>query len=566
MKQMIGKNIKNSILFLVLITINTITQAAVTAQVDRTQVVIGETFNLVISIDENTNEQPDLSVLEKDFRVLGNSQSSSTNIVNNNYSVEKKWQISLMSLAIGEATIPPIKIGNQFTDPIKITTSRNDPNAKANGDIFIEIETDKKSAFVKEQIVMTVKLFYSISLSEGSLSEPIASGAIVTQLDKGANYRTVRDGKTYEVIERHYAMFAEKSGNLEMNPIIFNGRDNTSRRSFSMFSTGKPVRAVSEALSFEIKPIPQSSIGKDWLPATNIQVSQEWSDGPYKAGEPITRTITLYIEGLSETQIPDIELGDIEDIRVYPERPQTQTENTSQTVKSYKQAKLALIPTHKGSIRIPEYSLEWYNTKTNQIEYAKLPPVTLQVEAGDYDTKTPAKPDVKAENKVTQPSEVVKEPDSVDPKLVTKVVEKDNTLWKGLTAFFALLWLITTIFLMKKPTSNTPIKSADKIIQVSKRDIIEAIQIQNIAQIEKSLLAWWNQQYSNNQVSNISQIKTWVNPTMQTLINDLENHLYSSDESQEFKQVEWLKQVKGNGLKLIKPKQIQKTADLPGLY
>jgi len=119
---------------------------------------------------------------------------------------------------------------------------------------------------------------------------------------------------------------------------------------------------------------------------------------------------------------------------------------------------------------------------------------------------------------------------------------------------------------MKKPTSNTPIKSADKIIQVSKRDIIEAIQIQNIAQIEKSLLAWWNQQYSNNQVSNISQIKTWVNPTMQTLINDLENHLYSSDESQEFKQVEWLKQVKGNGLKLIKPKQIQKTADLPGLY
>ena len=106
MKQMIGKSIN----ILVLLMISSLTQAAVTAQVDRTEVVIGETFNLVISTDENTNDQPDLSVLETNFRVLGNSQSSSTNIVNNSYSVEKKWQISLMSLGIGEATIPPLSL------------------------------------------------------------------------------------------------------------------------------------------------------------------------------------------------------------------------------------------------------------------------------------------------------------------------------------------------------------------------------------------------------------------------------------------------------------------------
>ncbi len=561
MKPMIGKSIQ----IIALLMISTLSQALVTAQVDRTQVVIGETFNLVISIDENTNDQPDLSVLENDFRVLGSSQSSSTNIVNNSYSIEKKWQISLMSLGVGEAVIPAIKLGSQSTQPIKITTSQNDPNAKANGDIFIEVETDKKTAFVKEQIIMTVKLFYSISLSEGSLSEPIASGAIVTQLDKGANYRTNRDGKTYEVIERHYALFAEKSGTLDLNPIIFNGRDNTSRRSFSMFSTGKPIRAVSQSMSFDIKPIPQSSIGKDWLPATNIQISQDWSEQPYKVGEPITRTITLYIDGLSETQIPDIDLGEIEDIRVYPEQPQTQTEKTAQTIKSYKQVKLALIPTHAGAIRIPEYQLEWYNTNSGEIEYAKLPPVTLNVDAGEFAVKTPEVPNIFEDNKNTS-TKVSQSTDAKDPSTVVEFVEKDSTLWKTLTAVFALLWIITVLFLLKKSPNKKDSQDEEKEIIISKKHIKTAIEKQDKAQLEKSLLTWWNQQYADKQVFNISQIKAWVNPEMQDLIADIENHLYSSNDDHEFKQVEWLKQVKGKGLVAIEQKTEHPSDKLPSLY
>jgi len=562
MKPMIGKNIKNITITLILLMFSVTCIATLTATVDRTHIVIGETFNLVIAIDENTAEQPDLTELEKQFRVLGSSQSSSTNIVNNSYSIEKKWQISLMPLGIGKSTIPAIKLGNQATKPIQITTSRNDPNAKANGDIFIEIETDKTSAFVKEQIIVTIKLFYSISLSEGKLSEPIAPNTIVTQLDKGATYRTNRDGRNYEVIERHYALFAEKNGTLIVNPIIFNGRDNTSRRSFSMFSTGKPVRAVSKSLSFEIKPIPQSSIGKDWLPATKVQVSQKWSEQPFKVGEPITRTITLYIEGLSETQIPDIDLGEIKDIRVYPEQPQTQTEKTAQTLKSYKQVKLALIPTHAGPIRIPEYQLEWYNTKTDKIEFARLPPVTIQVEAGEFAMDEPEvedlfkKPNVKQSNSATNSSE----------QPVIQIVETDNKLWKILSAIFALLWLITIVFYVKKSSNKQVKDKAKQQISVSKSQILSAINNSDIKQLEKVLMIWWNQQNHDKQVTNISQIKAWVNSEMQQLIDGLESQLYTSDNTQNFNQQQWLKQVKGKGLEVVKHKTNSKINKLPELY
>jgi hypothetical protein len=565
MKPMIGKNMKQ-LITLYLLIVSSLSYAKVTATVDRNQIVIGETFNLTITVDENTAEQPDLSELNEVFQVLGTSQSSSTKIINGQYSVEKSWQISLMPNGVGRNTIPPIKLGTETTRAIPVVVTKSDPNAKANGDIFIEISTDKSNAFVKEQIILTVKLFYSISLSEGNLSEPIASNAIITQLDKGANYSTNRDGRNYTVIERHYALFAEKSGQLSLNPIIFNGRDNSSRRSFSMFSTGKPVRAVSKPLNFEIKPIPQQSIGKDWLPATKVQISQQWSKGPFKVGEPITRTITLYVEGLNDTQIPDINLGEIEDVRIYPEQPQTQTETTTQSVKSYKQVKIALIPTHAGAIRIPEYQLEWFNTKTGQVEQAKLPPVTIQVEAGEFAMQAPNTQDLinpkKAHSAKTK--DVDENQETQQPQV--KIIEKEGVLWKILTAVFALLWLLMLYLYWKKPTAKKAQHDKPKPIVVSKNQIISAINNKNLKQLESKLISWWNQQYPPHQVTNLSQIKQMVEQPMAQLIDVVELQLYNPQAQTRFNQDLWLKQIKGNGLKITVSSKIDKASELPKLY
>jgi hypothetical protein len=540
-----------------------VSQAKVSASVDRTKIVIGETFNLTISVDSNTSEQPDLSELQEVFQVLGTSQSSSTQIINGSYSVNKSWQISLMPSGVGKNTIPPIKLGNEMTQAIPVEVVKSDPNAKANGDLFIEIETDKNTAYVKEQILITVKLFYSISLSEGSLSEPIATNAIVTQLDKGTTYSTTRDGRNYTVLERHYALFAEKSGTLEVNPIIFSGRDNSSRRSFSMFSTGKPVRAVAKPLSFEIKPIPQSAIGKDWIPARNVQLSQQWSQGAFKVGEPITRTITVYVEGLGETQVPDIKLGDIPDVRIYPEQPQTQEEKTTQTVKTYKQVKIAIIPTHEGAIRIPEYKLEWYNTQTGKTQFAKLPPVTLQVDAGDYAMEKPVIENIfKNKDKQTETPEKVQDTQASE---VVIVKQESSSLWKALAAIFALLWLITLVYWLKSKKKKVSIKQ-DKPAAISKNQILYAIENRDAKELQTVLIDWWNQQYQETKVTNLAQIKPHVNPSVQKLIDDLQSQLYTDETDMEFDKTLWKKQVKGSGLNKVTHQQSSKKSDLPSLY
>ena len=553
------------ILTICLLLLSFASLAKVTASVDRTQIVIGETFTLKITVDKNTNEQPDLSDLEQVFTVLGTSQASSTQIINGSYSVKKTWEVSLMPKSVGNNTIPPIKLGNEMTRAIQIKVTRSDPNAKANGDIFIEFSADKSEAYVKEQVLLTVKLFYGISLSEGNLSPPTASHAVISELGKDTTYVTNRNGRSYTVNERHYALFAEQSGKLDLNPIIFNGRDNSSRRSFSMFSTGKPVRAVSKPLSLTIKPIPQNALGKAWLPAKNVQLSQEWSKAPYKVGEPITRTITLFVEGLSETQIPDIKLGDIDDIRVYPEQPQTQTEKNQQTLKAYKQVKFALIAMHAGDIKIPEFSLQWFNTKTGKLEYAKLPPTVLHVEA---DKNAATMPLTNLHEKAqAKPATATKDNSaSQKPATSVKIVEKDNKLWQILTALFALLWIATMVLYFKKKTLKKPQEKPVATVNISKNSLIEAVNKKDLKQLERNLIRWWNQQYSKHQVTNLSQIKTYVQQPMQQLIDVLELQLYNPDAKTRFNQNLWLKQINGKGLNLIKNSANQTKDKLPDLY
>lgn len=557
---------------LILLFISTVSIARVTAIVDRSQIVIGETFNLTITADENTSDEPDLSELEQVFTILGNSKSTSTQIINNNYSSQTSWNISLMPQGAGKNTIPPIKVGNEYTNPIQISVNKSDPNAKAGGDIYIEVSTDKTEAYVKEQVIYTVKFFYAMALSEGTLSPPVVKDAVVTELNKSTSYQTTRSGKLYEVVERKYAIFAEKSGTLEINPIIFNGRDNSSRRNFSVFSTGKPVRAVSKPVSIEIKPIPQTSIGKDWIPAKNVQLTQEWSKEAYKVGEPITRTITLYAEGLNETHLPEIDLGEIDGVRVYPEQPNTRTDKSSEALRSWKQVKIALIPTHAGKIQIPEYNLEWFDTDDKKIKQAKLPAVTIEVAAGDFAMAKNEIPNLLNQQQTqsqNQPqSDITNEESPEKNSVPVQIIHEDNLLWKILTFVFAGLWVTTFIYFKFAKNQNNITKDTGLNEQISKKDIISAIRSENLHILQSSLTKWWNQQYPENYVNNLGGIRKLVSKDMSGLLMDLEQRLYSSSALQEgIDKESWLKQINGKGLTLINNSEDKSSAGgLPELY
>ncbi|MGJ8663738.1 MAG: BatD family protein, partial [Marinicella sp.] len=341
----------------------TTSQAELKATIDRQNIFMGESFTLTITSDKNTNSQPDFTLLDPVFHVGQTGKSSSTQIVNGNMTTQTTWQVLLVPKGLGSHLIPPIEVDGERTETLKVDVTKPDPNAQAKGDIFIEIEANKTTAFVQEEILLTVRLLYAINLKNGALTEPGADGVIVQQINKGANFTTQRDGKTYQVLERKYAVFAENSGPLTLNPLIFEGEvTDNSRQSFGMFQRGRPIRQVSEMLELNIKQIPQEFVNKDWIPAKQVMLQQSWSQNkPYQVGEPITRTIDLTAVGLSETQLPDLKLDDIKGAKIYQDKTDTLTRQDGQQLISSKVIKYAVIPTEEGRLQIPEFTLDWFD-------------------------------------------------------------------------------------------------------------------------------------------------------------------------------------------------------------
>jgi len=107
-------------MLLALLLSNIASAQNVTARIDRTQIQEYESVWLIIRSSSSSSQSPDLAPLEKDFDVLGQSKSSSVNIVNGKMESNSEWSINLMPKRTGELQIPPIAIGDDFTSPITL--------------------------------------------------------------------------------------------------------------------------------------------------------------------------------------------------------------------------------------------------------------------------------------------------------------------------------------------------------------------------------------------------------------------------------------------------------------
>lgn len=545
------------LLILLLLAFNGQSHAEVKASVDRQSIFLGESFTLTISSNKNTNSQPDFTILDAVFHVGQTGKSSSTKIINGDVSTETTWQVLLVPKSLGSHLIPPLEVDGERTQAIKIEVKKPDPNAQAGGDIFIELETNKTSAFVQEEVLLTVRLLYAINLKNGALTEPSADGVIVQQINKGANYTTQRDGRTYQVLERKYAIFAENSGPLTLNPLVFEGEvTDNSRQSLSMFSRGRPIRKVSPMLELEIKQIPQAFINKNWLPAKQVNLQQSWSQNkPYQVGEPITRTINLSATGLSETQLPDLVIPEIAGAKIYQDKTDTMTRTDGQQLIASKVIKYAVIPTRKGALEIPAFNLQWFDTNKQQAATATIPATVLNIEAAAAGT-TEAPPAINF-----NPPESASLP-STQPVALNNNSDGSTVLWRSLAIGFATMWLLTLGFLWfkAKGKSTAPVtKPPERINNVSLKNLNQA----TAAHIQTTLIDWWNQAHQQT-VTNLGQIKQQLGLGQpRDAITALQQHLYG--QQNEPLNFDWQQMIKAGH---FKPAQvvITKTAGLPELY
>jgi len=424
--------------------------AAVVASVDRGRIDLNESFTLKVTVDTAIDAEPDASALEEDFYVQQRSQLSNTTIVNGQITRSRTWSYVLMAKRSGDLTIPPVRIGNEQSEPVRITVSPQSNTVPGEADIFVVTEADFDESYVQAQILYTVKVYRAVATRQPRLSEPEVTGVdvLVEVAGEERTYESILNNKNYAVNERVYALFPQESGEVRINPARFEARVLRNGR-----ISGRKV-FQSEPIVINVNPIPpppDDYPGAAWLPARSVSLSEEWSREPESlpAGEPITRRVTVTALGQLATQIPVLDMNVSDSLKVYPDRPELRVAPEAQGILASRTDQYAMIGISPGDVDMPGIELPWWDIAEGAWKVARLPGRGIEI-LPSADALPP---------QLVQPEAPAEAPDAGGEAGV-RVIESD--FWRRISQLLAGAWLLTVLAWWwsgrpsKKPVERTP--------------------------------------------------------------------------------------------------------------
>ena len=515
--------------------------ADITASLDRTAITEGETVQLILTSHGSVDDDPDFSVLDKDFEIVGRSQQSSYQIINGSASSSKQWVLSLKPRHGGQLKIPSIPFGSDLSPSLRLDVKKAvyDQQATPNQDFMLQVHTDTERSPVDAQIVVTIQLLYSRNFNNGDLSDlNIKGGGQVhtEQLGEPSRYQKTVNGKTYNVYEARYALFPKKAGTLTIEPVRFEAEVGSSYSGLFDPMARQPVQRVrleSQLKTVEVLPIAADWKGSTWLPASNLSLKEEWSDlsNPH-AGEPITRTITLKASGQAASQLPLISGPAPAGLKAYPDQPVLQNNTDDQGVTGVRREQVAYIPEHGGEIHFPAISLHWWNTRTGKEEVAELPARSIKV-AGAAAPAVTTKPAPAA-----QPGKM----ETTTPELPSSGVSgqrpSGTSLWMWLSLALGLGWLLTAVLLWRRrnATNRTQGEKAPEAATSGvghSYDLHKACLEQDRHQFRQQILGWARQQWPKASIRGLEDIGRLAGAPLEDLLRQIDQH-YARDATQQW--------------------------------
>ena len=398
---------------------------ALRASVDRSTVRENESVAYILAVQGQVRVEPDFSLLSTDFEILQRSRNTSIQMAGGRTTQVTEWRLQLMPRRAGAFTLPPVELAGALSNPVDMEVLPA-LAGDAPGDIFLEVEIAPETAYVQSQTIYTQRLFRAVNTGRSSLTPPDVTGGetIVVPLGEDREFQTVRQDRTFIVLERRYAIFPQAAGELTIEPMTFEAVVITA----SGFSSLQRFR--SEAVSLTVLPAvppPPEYAGAAWLPARQLAIRQRWSGDPeeFTAGIPQTRTLTVEAEGVLETQLPDLHVFETDALRQYADQPELVREGGADGTRAVRTERFAVIAQAAGPLTIPAVEMPWFNVVSREWEAARLEPRQVMV--------LPSR-------EVT-----VEDEPPADELLPAETAAGSQRLWQGVSAALAAVWVLTLI-------------------------------------------------------------------------------------------------------------------------
>ena len=361
------------------------TTARIIAEVDRTNIAMGETLRLTLTAD--AGERPDqisLDQLEIDFEILQRSSSTSARLIGGEQNITRTLEIELSPLREGVLTIPAFNTGGRRTTPTAIKVSPEPEFALAEELVTFDATVDNTEVYVQAQVILTITLQQAINLDNRAVSDVDIPDTYQEPLEQ-KSFQRRSGGRLWQVTELRYALFPQKSGDLLIPAIAFSGRELLPGRSLLGARLGRRIAIKSDPINIRVKPVPATFPGDVWLPAQQLSLTSRWSAAPEQlsTGDSTTRTLEITAQGLQGSQLPPVTslggTGGIKGLRFYPDKETIEQREIPLGLEGYRLQSEALVSSEAGNWTLPERTIPWWNTETDTLEFARLPEERIRV-------------------------------------------------------------------------------------------------------------------------------------------------------------------------------------------
>jgi hypothetical protein len=545
--------------------------AAVTATLNSDHVASGQTVQLQLQHDGTTDSQPDLGPLRSDFDVLGSSSGSNVQIINGHMSSQTQVTVLLSPKHDGKIRIPPLQWDGQQTAALELTVggSGNASTGPSTGyrgrqtsgndssHIFLTTTLDQKQPYVQAADVLTVRLYADQPIFQASLDLPASSDVLVKQIGKDMQSTELRNGRSYQVVERKYLLFPQRSGTLSLDGPVLDaqvqatgsnnpfGNDPAFGNIFGqmplagMLNATRPIRLHGKTITLNVLKRPAAATGANWLPAQNVTLQESWKpdSGAIHVGDPVTRHLHLTALGLTGAQLPDLgSLMQVPDgIKTYPDQSTAKDAIQGDTVLGTRDQDIALIASRPGRFELPEVKLNWWDTVHDVQHVVTLPARVLDIlpAAGGSSTATPPPLTVAAP---TPPSQGTT---TNSPIQVHFGQSAGSRPWIWLSAALALLWIGTLFgwWYTRRPTKpaqtdkfSEPTPAAAPSRAGAFKAFKHACLNNDPHAARKNLLAWAAAAWPDNPPAGLNELSRRVGgPALMEALRELDRACYMDD-------------------------------------
>ncbi len=351
------------------------------------------------------------------FTVKPYSTSVQQHVVNNQIKLQRIFIFKITprsQLVPGRYTTPEayITIGNkQYNIPpesITITQTSNQPfqgktGAQIPGSMdefsFVQIVSNE-TPFVGEQVAYRLELITPSNLREARLEDFNPQGLWRERFENdGKSSRIVQNITIHSFTE---AWFPVQSGTIEAPPRELRAQlqlPGKKRRNpnygggfseqffgslFPLLDERRIVEKTitSNPLQLQVRPLPPAPFkNPGYIPVGDTRINSSIDKTSAGVGDSVTLTIQIISTGnLKPYNLPSPDLKNNKHFRIYNDKPIPSRTTGKGKVFFYKTFQISLVPQVPGILSVPEYTIYWFDPKSEEYKSEKTKALSITVE------------------------------------------------------------------------------------------------------------------------------------------------------------------------------------------